>query len=238
MTTPTQTAAPSTSLTSYVTFIKAHETLIIVVLAAFLLFRTGQGIENLWINHDNKAAVKAATVVTVDTTANKALADQLAQAKLAQQQQAQQLDQSMTAKLAALQQQQAADSKMTQQQILDRWVLLQPMKPGAVQTNGATDTITPQAATQTVQALEKIPVLESDINDLNQELVSDSLVIVRQSDLVTGLNQQITDEKKSHTDDVKLEKAKQKTSWLHGFKWGVIVGAVGTEVIRVGIGRP
>jgi len=226
------------TLTSYITFIKAHEKLITIVLASFLLYRTGQGIENVLLRKNEQKAQQAAAVVTNDAATNKVLSDQLAQVKAQTQQQNDKLNQDIAAKLDQLKKQQAVNAQATQQQILDRWKLLVPMKPGAVQVNGVVDQITPDTATKTVQALEQIPVLQSDIQDLNQELVSDAVVIVKQSDLITGLNTQLVDEKKSHVADVNVLKQKSRTSWLHGFKWGVIVGAVGTEVIRVGVGHP
>jgi ABC-type nickel/cobalt efflux system permease component RcnA len=226
------------TLENYIQFIKAHEKLIIIVLACFLLYRTGQGIENAWIRHDDKIATQAATAVTADTATNKQLSDQLAQVKTQQQAQNLQLTAAITAKLAALQAQQKRDQLATQQQIIDRWKLLQPMQPGALQASGQNDVITPQAAAETVQQLEQIPVLKSEIQDQSQQITNDALVIVRQSDLIAGLNVQIVDEKKSHTADMNLEKAKSKRSWLRGFKWGLVVGAVGTEAVRVWAGHP
>jgi ABC-type nickel/cobalt efflux system permease component RcnA len=226
------------TLENYIQFIKAHEKLIIIVLACFLLYRTGQGIENAWIRHDDKIATQAATAVTADTATNKQLSDQLAQVKTQQQAQNLQLTADITAKLAALQAQQKRDQLATQQQIIDRWKLLQPMQPGALQASGQNDVITPQAAAETVQQLEQIPVLKSEIQDQSQQITNDALVIVRQSDLIAGLNVQIVDEKKSHTADMNLEKAKSKRSWLRGFKWGLVVGAVGTEAVRVWAGHP
>jgi len=225
-------------LDKYITFVKAHETILIIGLAGFLLFRAGQGIENMWIRHDDHLAQQAATQVTTDTTSNKALADEIAQAKAKQDAEFAKINQSIVQAEADLKKQQAADSVATQQQILDRWKLLLPLKPGAVQSNGSTDTITTEAATQTVQALEKIPVLELQVSDLNAKLLIDDGIIGKQDDLITGLNTQIVDEKASHVADVNLEKAKAKRSWFRGFKIGVIVGAVGTEAIRVWVGHP
>jgi hypothetical protein len=202
------------------------------------LYRTGQGIENTWIKHEQTISNHAAAVVANDTATNKSLADQVAQAKTEAQKQNDQLNADITAKLTALQQQQQLDQKLSQQQILDRWKLLLPMKPGAVQQIGNTDQITPDAALSTVTALEQIPVLKLQLTDLSMELLSDTQTIVKQDNLIAGLNQQIVDEKKSHVDDVNLEKSKARRSWVRGFKWGIVVGAVGTEAIRVWAGRP
>lgn len=226
------------TLEKYITFIKAHERLIIIVLAAFLLFRTGQGVENVWIRHEDNQSRQAATVVTNDVNANKEITDQLAQIKADADKRNQAIDIEIKTAIAGLATQQQIDSQATQQQILDRWKLLLPMKPGSVQSNGTIDQITPEAATATVQALEELPVLKNQVTDLNAKLLIDDQIIGKQDDLIVGLNRQIVDEKKSHDADVNLEKAKAKRSWIRGFKIGVIVGAVGTEAIRVWAGRP
>ena len=226
------------TLEKYIQFIKAHERLIIIVLAAFLLYRTGQGIENAYLHRDDKKSIQAAALVTVDATSNKALTDQLQQLKQDADLKNNQLTQDIAAKLTALQQQQQQDSQATQQQIVDRWKLLQPMKPGAVTATGSIDQITPEAAQQTVTALEQIPVLKTEVADLNTRLLIDDQIIGKQDELITGLNKQIIDEKQSHTADVNLEKAKSRHSWFNGFKWGIVVGAVGTEAVRVWAGHP
>lgn len=226
------------TLTSYITFIKAHEKLIIIVLAAFLLFRTGQGIENIYFRRDSQIAQQATAKVNTDASSNKTLDDQLVAAKAQQDAAFQQLNQSIVDATTKLRAQQAADAEATQQQILDRWKLLLPMKPGAVQSNGATDQITPEAATDTVKALEQIPVLQLQVNDLNAKLVIDDSIIGKQDDLITGLNKQIADEKASHIADVNLEKVKSRHSFLRGFKYGFVAGAVAVEGIRVWAGHP
>ena len=226
------------TLEKYIQFIKAHERLIVIVLAAFLLYRTGQGIENAYLHRDTQKAQQAAQVVTVDTTANKQLTDQLQQMRQDSQTRTDQLNQDIAAKLYALQKQQQQDMQATQQQILDRWKLLLPMKPGAVQSNNGTDQITPEAATATVTALEQIPVLKTEVADLNAKILVDDGIIGAQDSLIVGLNKQIVDEKASHQADVNLEKAKSKHSWFKGFKWGVVVGAVGTEAVRLWAGKP
>jgi hypothetical protein len=225
-------------LDKWITFIKAHEKLIIIVIAALILFRAGQGIENMWIRHDDHLAQQAATKVVVDTTANKDLTDQLAQLKADSERHNAVIDLEIKTAISGLAKQQAIDANATQQQILDRWKLLLPMKPGAVQSNGSMDTITSEAATETVQALERIPILELQVNDLNAKLLMDDGIIGKQDGLIAGLSKQIVDEHASHVADVNLEKAKAKRSWFRGFKIGVIVGAVGTEAIHVWAGRP
>lgn len=232
---PITTAPPVAAPTGW---LKTHERLIIIVIVAFVMYRAGQGIENMWIRHDDHIAAAATVKVVDDTATNKSVADQLAELKASDQAQTAALNSKLQDAVSALAKQQAQDSAATQQQILDRWKLLVPIKPGSIQSSGNTDTITPDAATQTVQALETIPVLESQVSDLNAKLLIDDGIIGKQDDLIVGLNKQIVDEKASHVADVNLEKAKARKSFLRGFKYGFVAGAAVVEAIRVWAGHP
>jgi|SRR5665213_512949 len=223
---------------SYMAWFKAHERLIFIAVGAYLLIHFYDRGLSAWQQHDQRVSTVAATQVTTDTTTNKALADQLAQMKAAADTRDAALDAEIKQAAINLQRQQAVDAQSTQQQILDRWKLLLPLKPGAVQQTGGGDVLTPEAANQTVQALEKIPVLEAQVVDLNSKILIDDQIIGKQDDLITGLNTQLVDEKKSHVADVNLEKVKAKKSFMHGLKIGIIIGAVGTEAIHIWAGRP
>ena len=223
---------------SYMAWFKAHERLIFIAVGAYLLIHFYDRGLSAWQQHDQHVANTAAGKVESDTTTNKVLTDQLAQMKADADSHAAALDAEIKQAAINLQRQQAVDAQSTQQQILDRWKLLLPLKPGAVQSSGGNDILTPEAANQTVQALEKIPVLESQVTDLNSKILIDDQIIGKQDDLITGLNTQLVDEKKSHTADVNLEKVKAKKSFIHGLKIGIVIGAVGTEVIHVWAGRP
>ena len=98
--------------------------------------------------------------------------------------------------------------------------------------------MTTDAANQTVQALEKVPVFEALVGDLNAKILIDDQIIGKQDDLITGLNRQLVDEHASHLADVNLEKVKSRKSFIKGLKIGIVIGIVGTEVIHVWAGRP
>ena len=122
------------TLEKWITFIKAHERLIVIGIIAFILFRAGQGIENMFVRYDDHKAQQAATQVVTDTNSNKTLADQIAQLKADSEQHNLVIDQEIKTAISGLAKQQQIDSQATQQQILDRWKLLLPLKPGAVQS--------------------------------------------------------------------------------------------------------
>lgn len=235
-TAPTQ-ANPSL-LTSYLTWFKAHEKFFVIAVGAYLLLHFYDRGLSAWQQHDQKVSTVAATQVTTDTTVNKELTDQLAQMKVTADTRNAQIDTEIKQALSNLQKQQVLDSASTQQQILDRWKLLLPLKPGAVQANGTNDVLTAEAANQTVQALEQIPVLQTQVGDLNSKILIDDGIIGKQDDLIVGLNTQLVDEKKSHTADVNLEKVKAKKSFVKGLKIGFVAGAVFVEGIHLALRKP
>jgi hypothetical protein len=230
--------ATPTLFGSYMTWFKAHERLIIIAAGAYLLLHFYDRGLSAWQQHDQTVAMAAGKQVTTDTALNKGLTDQLAQLKSNADAKTAALDAEIKQTTLSLQKQQAQDAQATQQQILDRWKLLLPMKPGAVQTSGMNDILTADAANQTVQALERIPVLEMQAADLNIKILLDDQIIGKQDDLITGLNHQLIDEHASHVADVNLEKVKAKKSFVKGLKIGFIAGVVFTEGIHLALGKP
>jgi hypothetical protein len=223
---------------AYILWIKSHEKLVIIAVGAFLLLHFYDRGLTAWEAYDKRNATQAAVKVQTDTTINKDLTDQLSKMKADADKRNSEIATEIKQALSGLAKQQSQDAQATQQQIVDRWKLLLPMKPNAVQTNGTVDSITVEAANQTVQALEQIPVLQTEVSDLNAKILIDDGIIGTQDSLIVGLNKQIIDEKASHVADVNLEKVKAKKSFIKGLKIGIVVGIVGTEAIRILTGRP
>jgi hypothetical protein len=223
---------------NYMAWFKLHERLIFIAVGAYLLMHFYDRGLSVWQQHDQKVATTAAGQVTTDTTANKALTDQLAQMKADADTRNAQIDAEIKQATLNLQKQQAIDAQSTQQEIIARWTALLPLKPGAVQQTNGNDVLTPDAANQTVQALEKIPVLEAQVTDLNSKILIDDQVIGKQDDLITGLNKQLVDEHTSHVADVNLEKVKAKKSFIKGLKIGFVAGAAVVEAIHLALGKP
>lgn len=233
------TAASVGFLAAEIAWVKAHEKLLILVLAAFLLYRTGQGIENVILKRESIIANQAAVTVKSDDAANTAGQKLLDQMKTAADAQTKTLNDLITKSKAAYTDQIKKDASATPSQIDARWQQLLPMKPGAVKSiDQETTGISNDAANQTVQALEQIPVLQTQVISLTTELDADQKVIIQQDGVIVGLNKEIVDEKAQDVADVKLEKAKSKHSFWKGFKYGVVIGVVGTEAIRIWAGRP
>lgn len=226
-------------VTREITWIKAHETLLIILVASFLLYRTGQGVENLLIRRDEAGSQKATVTVQTDQSANDANQKVLDQLKSSADAQSRLLNQQIELQQKALAGQVKKDQSSTPSQIDTRWQQLLPLKPGSVtELDPANTKLTNDSANQTVQALEQIPVLQSQITSLTSELISDQKVIIQQNTVIVGLNKQILDEQVKDIADVKLEKAKARKSFLKGFKIGVIVGVISGEAVRLWAGKP
>lgn len=236
---PTPTDTPIHWTTTWGTFIKAHEKLLIILIASFLLFKAGQGIENIILKHDSKSATQAATLVQQDEKSNKEFQSQLARMKADADKQAASLDNQIHNLEIALKKQKQKDAASTPTEINTRWEELLPLRPGSIiSIDPSTTGVTNEAANLTVQALEELPVLLVKVVNLTTELEEDKKIIVQQDNVITGLNKQIVDEKTSHIADVKVEKDKGKHAFWKGLKIGIVIGAVGTEVVRIWAGRP
>lgn len=217
------------ALSSYVTFIRAHEKILIIALSGFLIFHFCDTALNAWIHHDDTLAAIAATQVKTDTTQTVAL-----------QQQVTQLQQQVAAKNAAsiasikarntqTQQQKQIDQTLPLPALASRWESLAQLQPTDI--NGTTVpgqlVISDAGARATVKMLEDVPTLQANLKAEQTEIDNDQLIIGKQGDLITQLNKDLTDEKASHVADVNLEKAKGKRSFWRGFKTGFVVGFLG-----------
>jgi hypothetical protein len=215
------------ALSSYVTFLKAHEKLIIVALSGFLIFHIGDGALNAWIHHDDTQAKIAATTVKTDTTQTVALQTQVTtlQKQVAATNAA--LIAAINARNTATQAQQTIDQTLPLPALALRWEQLAQLQPADIKTTATNDLlITESASRATVVLLEDVPTLQANLKSDQTIIDNDVLIISKQSDLITQLNKDLVDEKASHIADVKLEQAKGKRSFWRGFKIGAVVGFI------------
>lgn len=225
---------------AYVIWLKAHEKLALIAVAALLLFHFGNSGLNAWIHHDETRSQIDAQKVVADATANKALADQVQ--KLTEQVGSQnaKLEAANRQRNAATQAQQTADQKMPLPDLALRWIKLIAAQPTDITPSNISDqlVIDGSAAHATVDSLELVPTLKADNTNLQMELSGEKQIVAKQSEQVTGLQGQLTDEQASHKADVATEKAKAKRSFWRGFKFGFVAGAVSVEAIHIWAGRP
>ena len=230
-------------LETYIKFIKAHETVLAMVLAAAVIFGAWGHIENIIQRHDTSHEVQAQIVATAQAKQDAAIAAQVATDKIAfdalqakVQANNAALIQANVALAAALTKQQKADATLPPTELASRWNTLVPSATVSI-TNGQA-TLPVAGAVATVQQLEEIPVQEQELS-MEREQVTNLNTLVGASqkqvtDLtsqVTGLNLQIVDNGKVCTEQIKVVKdaaAKSKRRW---FEIGVVVGFIGRQLI-------
>jgi hypothetical protein len=216
------------NLSSYVTFIKSHERILIIAVTGFLIFHIGDGALNAWIHHDDTQAKIAATTVKTDTTQTAALQVQVTtlQKQVAATNAA--LIAAIKARNTATQAQQTVDQTLPLPALATRWEELAQLQPADIKTTATNDLLVTESASRaTVVLLEELPTLQANLKSDQTIIDNDVLIISKQSDLITQLNKDLADEKASHVADVKLEQAKGKRSFWRGFKIGAVVGFIG-----------
>lgn len=228
------------TLNSYITWFKAHEKLVFVLIGAFLVFHFYGSALDAWVHHDERLATIEQQKVTADHTTNESNQKEIDALKSNLASQAATIDALIKSRTAAVKVQQTKNDTMTNSELAARFIQVLSLKPEAVTTVPSSDhlDLTSEAAHVAVNALEELPGCKATLIDLSNETQAQSLLISKQETQIDGLGVELVDEKKSHVADVNLEKAKGKRSWLRGFKWGFVVGAVTVEAVRILVGRP
>ena len=219
---------------TYIKFFKAHEKILIGVLASFLIYGCVANINDRIASRDN-LNFKASVIKTQqDATVNAAVAQQYAAdaAKMQEMQAASDakqtaLNNQIVAMATALLQQQKKDAVMTPTELTDRWNILVPTADASI-TNGQV-TLPEAGAVATVQQLEVVPEQAKKIDALNQKYDLESGLLVESqktnADLitqVTGLKTTIVDNNTRCESDKKIIKdAARKSKW-HYFAGGAV----------------
>jgi hypothetical protein len=227
-------------------FLLDHERLIIIVIVvAGLWFGYGK-YADIVAAHDNAALQQAKVVAAAQEQANAQLATQVQADKASLQAltdkvtaQNQQLVAANTALATALATRQKTDAALPVPALVDRWAQLAPGTnfTGAV-TSGNNVQVTPSNALATVQQLEKVPVLTTELANETTLKTNDDLLIVQQnknifdlSGQVTGLNKQIVDNQTQCTDQIAVVKAEARKSKRRWFIIGYVAGFLTREFI-------
>ena len=229
---------------TYIAFIKAHETILGLVLAAAVIWGVLGKVENIIAAHDKSNQTTQAIIVNADVAKNVAVAQQAAidAAKMQEMQAASDakqtaLNNQIVAMATALIQQQKKDAVMTPTELTNRWNILVPTANASV-TNGQV-TLPEAGAVATVQQLEVVPEQAKKIDALNQKYDLESGLLVESqktnADLitqVTGLKTTLVDSAKKCEDDKKVIKddARKRERWIGIL--GTILGFVGRSAIK------
>jgi len=233
------------------TWLLDHERLIIVIVAAVVLWWGYGKYAQIRIDHDN-ALLKQATVVAQQQAAqDAALAQQVNADKLQLQAltdkltaQNQQLTNANVALATALSKQQHTDATLPPTELAQRWAQITPAMPAGGVTVSANNTlqVTQAGAVATVQQLEKEPVLEQELaNETTQKNNDDTLLASSNKNItdlslqVVGLNKQIVDNQAVCTDQIKLVKAEAAKSKRRWFIIGWVSGFLSRQFIGKGL---
>jgi hypothetical protein len=217
----------------YAKWLKAHEKLILIATLAIVTWHFGEKIINAWDNHDKRIADIQQQKINADETANKALKEQLetlkAQVAIANAK----ADQAIATKHAETLKRQEVDANLPLPDLANRWSALLALSQGALTaTSPDTVTVSNEAAHKTVNELEKIPDLQNNITQLQVKYDGCVGVTSKQTDVITGLNVQLSDEKVGRKLDAKVAADKQRKSWRSGFKWGYGAGIATVVAIK------
>jgi hypothetical protein len=222
-------------LQHWITFVKAHEKLLIVALAGFLVYHISTKGIDAWVAHDTAKSNAAAITVKTDTTVTDALKSQIEtlQSTVASQ------NATMLAAIAATQKSvknaQNSDATLSQADLAARIAKLVniPQQDIVPDTTTHNLDLTQTGAVSVAQQLELVPALQSEVESLNTIVTNDTTVIAGQNNLIAQLNKDVTDAKAQDVQDVKTLKAQNKKSFLHGLK----VGAIGGFIAGVFVGH-
>lgn len=243
MSTPTQITAIETTAKTDVAVAKSwlllHERLIVIV----LLLAASLFIGNKFLSHvaekDNAAAAQTQQVLQAQQATDKALIAQVAQQTQQYQalvvqlsQQNAQLAEASQQRTVVLQQQVAKDQTLPLPDLGNRWAQLASIKPSDINASTAGITVTPSGALSTVTQLEKVPVLESNVQDGQTQITNDTKELTASNSLIAsqvveidGLKLTITDQDKACKTEVAAIKSTARKGKLKAFLYGAGVGA-------------
>jgi cell division protein FtsL len=228
--TTTPATAPTTTTTAighWITLVKAHEKLLIVIIAAVTLFHLGNKAYDAYENYLTQKQSATTVQITAQETTNAALQKQIVTLSASIATQAKIDDAKIAAAKASIATKKKANDAMTLPDLTNHWADLIASPRTNFQSIGTTVSVTADDAHKTVDQLEQIPALNDQLNATQDKLNGCTSVVNVDSQLITGLQTSISLEKTGRAEDAKIASVKQKKSWMSGFKIGVVVGFVG-----------
>jgi hypothetical protein len=218
----------------YLTWVKTHEKLIIITVLVLFGLHVYDSAQRAWIDHDKRQADIAHEAAQTSSLQSAQVQEQLADLR-------KQVD-TANASLKAAEAQRAIDTQKQKQaddvlagaQLAARLQALLNVNPGDVTWSSISGDLvfTLPAAHEVADVVDDKNKLTADVQGLQAQLQGEASVIVKQTDAIVSANLALVDEKNSHDKDVKLLNAEMRGKWLKGFKWGVIVGTVGSVVVE------
>ena len=237
-------SVPQYPLYKYETWIKQHERLFLAIIAGLVIWFGIGRIDSLIANHDHATLQQAQVVAAVQEEKNVALAKQVAEQAaeykaLADKVNAQNaaLEQANVNLANALIKQQHTDAALSPSELVARWNTLVPQAGATVTPNGVT--LPSIGAIATVQQLESVPVLTTQLQNKGTELDNAQKLLGTSQGQVTTLTEQVTGLQVKAVDDAKVcaaqiavvraDARKSKRRWFYA---GVVVGFVGRQILK------
>lgn len=229
-------------------FIKAHEMLLGLVLAAVLVWGVAGKVHAYYDAKDTRAQITAHETAQANADKVQAVADQNAKAaadykQLAESVLAQNtaLNAAMAANNQRLATQQATDKVMAPPELAARWQVLADLPLGSVNPGLAgAFTVTGPAAVTTIVALEQVPVLKQNLAsettiaaNTQKQLDSATGRIDGLNQQIGGLNVQIVENDKVCKADAKVVADKNRKSKGKWFAAGAITVAAGRIALKL-----
>lgn len=198
-------------MNTWITFIKAHEKLLIVVLVGLLLFHFyGKGLD-AWIHHDD---------------AQTALAKQ---ALIEQQQKDSILEQQNSVLLAQLSQLQAQVASIKNQRVVAQTVVAK-LPDNQLQTDIESkmggSLSSPIVLRKIDDTITDYPLVLKEVDAQQAEILAAQKLQVGLSNQLTGLKSELTDQQTLCKTQVSAEKVKTKRAFIRGLRIGFVVGFV------------
>lgn len=235
-------------LEKYLTWFKAHERAIVIV----LVLGFGAHMYGRWI--DLQSAQKDAKVVALTAVVeqDKQTVQQMAQNAATAQQQYQvtldaitkqnvALEASVAQESIILAQRQGIDKQLNLPAVGQRMEVLVPAAVGGITTTTSGIALNDNASHSVLNVLEQVPVLTSQLASETQ-VAQNNADLANKSDAVNisltaevgGLNKTLTDQSAQCVAEVAAEKVKTKKAWRNGFKWGFAAGfAAGAYIVHI-----
>jgi hypothetical protein len=230
-TTATPTETIGTLVSHWVTLIKAHEKLLVIVLASLVALHYGDRAYSAYgaylANKANadKAAVAALAQQNAQTAATLAALQTTikAQAKIE--------DIKIQTAIAQMKAQQKKDQTLPLPDLDHRWQVLVGAKDGDIVAEASGNTaVNDSAARSTVTQLEEVPALRTELTSTQTKLDGCEQVRTADEAQLTGTKTELAAEQKSHQADLKQAAHDRRASFWRGFKWGAVAGFVGGVV--------
>lgn len=235
------------NLSAFSAYLKAHEKLIVYMLAVGLVWGITGKVQSVIAAHDEKVFNKTLAATATDAqknasnaASNAALAQQFQQANAQLTAANAQLSQANAQLSQALAKQKAVDATLPPAQLAARIEVVAKLPEGsAIAKPDNTIALTQPAAVTVVQQLEEVPVLTTQLSNTQQENGNLSKLLVDQTARVDGLNTQVTGLQKTNTDEIaqctaekkviqdKAEKDKRRWAAI-----GLAIGAILHAVIK------